>query len=378
MAAEESANQYVLKLMDAVNSDPRFEGVTFSGIGYESLKEKNFNVIFNAEKLAVMGALEVVKKWKSVKEAFDLSLDHIVKNKPAVVILIDFGGFNLKLAKAIKEKSPETQVHYFISPKLWVWGAKRALKVKAYVDQMYVIHPFEVEFYKNWGVDAKFVGHPLLDELKPYFFESEWKQSEKEKEGLSLENRVLGVMLGSRASEVSKHKGIFCSAVGILKKKHNTLDVVFIAPPSADVEEYSKELGALDFNFKILQSKDPMEKIALCDVCLVASGTATLQVGLLGIPMAIGYMMNPITMFLAKTFAKIRFAGLVNIIKDKEISKEFLQGDLKPEPVAAYLDELITSPGHYDDAKKELLSLRKELGEEKTYERLKDELASLV
>lgn len=379
VAAEESANQYAFKLIESFRTDAKLQDVKFSGIGFEGLKESNFNIVFNAERLSVMGAFEVLQKWKTLKEAFSLSIDYIVKNQPSAVLLIDFGGFNLKLAAEIKKKSPNTKVLYFISPKLWAWGAKRALKVKASVDEMYVIHPFEVDFYKKWGVEAKFVGHPLLQELKEDFSDPKWVAEQKLKEGFKKEQRILGVMLGSRPSELSKHARPFCEAISLLKKKHAGLGVAFIIPPSNKRESYDETLKDVEFEYKIFQSKAPMEKIALCDVCLVASGTATLQVGMLGIPMAIGYRMNPITMFLAKIFVKgIKFAGLVNIIKGREISKEFLQNDLEPEAISVYLDKLLSDDKFYKETQADLLSLKKDLGVEHTYERLKNELVRFI
>ncbi len=379
VAAEESANQYASRLIEVFQKDLNLQDVRFSGIGFSKLKEKNFHHVFNAQELSVMGILEVLRKWKTIRKAFVISVDYILKNKPNAVILIDFGGFNLRLAAEIKKKSPETKILYFISPKLWAWGSKRALKVKAFIDEMYVIHPFEVEFYKKWGVRARFVGHPLLQELRSNFSDLFWVNREKEKEGFLKNQRILGVMLGSRPSEISRHKEPFCKTIRFLKEKNKDLKIAFIIPPSKTKDFFKKELKDLNVEYKILQSDDPMEKIALCDLCLVASGTATLQVGLLGIPMAIGYIMNPITMFFAKTFVKdVKYAGLVNIIKDQEISKEFLQGDFKPKVVAAYLNDLLSNKEFYEDTKKELLTLKKELGTQNVYERLKDELLKFL
>ncbi len=379
VAAEESANQYASKLIDCFKESQEFRHVKFSGIGFKGLAAKNFKFVFKAEDLSVMGAFEVLQKWRTVKKAFAESINYIVENKPAAVLLIDFGGFNLKLAAEIKKKSPETKVLYFISPKLWAWGSKRALKVKSFVDEMYVIHPFEVDFYKDWGVEAKFVGHPLLEELKDKFFDSNWVSSQKTLEGFAKDQRILGVMLGSRPAEIKRHSGPFCETIKLLKQSHPDLGVAFIIPPSNEKKLYEKLLGNVGFDYEILQSDEPMEKIALCDVCLVASGTATLQVGLLGIPMAIGYQMNPVTMFLAGIFVRgIKHVGLVNIIKGREISKEFLQSDLKPKLVSEYLERLLSDETFYKKMKQELLSLRKDLGTERTYERLKSELVQFL
>jgi len=379
VAGEESANQYALKIMKALRVDPRNEALKFSGIGFKSLKEEGFELIFDAADLSVMGAFEVLKKWRTVKSAFDLTLEHIRTNKPKAVLLIDFGGFNLRLARKIKEEGLDTKVLYFISPKFWAWAPKRALKVKKYVDKIFVIHPFEVEFYKKWGVEAHFVGHPLLAELQPEYLDEHWRRQERIIEKLDPDQKILGVLLGSRPSELEKHKQPFCAAVSLLVARHPELQVVFIAPPSKDEETYKEFLGRQTFEYTILQDSEPMRKMALCNLALVASGTATLQMGLLGTPMVIGYFMNPITMFLAKTFVKgVKFAGLVNIIADKELSKEFLQSDFVPQLVCEELSKLVTDQDWYALKKQELLNLQKELGEEKTYERLKSEIEHVV
>jgi lipid-A-disaccharide synthase len=333
--------------------------------------------VFPAEKLAVMGAAEVLQKWKTVKDAFNVSIDYITTRKPTAVLLIDFGGFNLRLAKTIKEKSPETKVLYFISPKLWAWNSKRALKVKKFVDRMFVIHPFEVDFYKKWGVKADFVGHPLIDELKEDYFDSNWKNHEKEKLSISSESKVMGLLLGSRSSEISRHWTPFLETVKLMKKAHPKLEFVMIIPPSREEFKFKERLmeDGLDY-VRVTKSESPMDKMAICDLGLVSSGTATLQLGLLGIPMAIAYVMNPITMFLAKRFVKgVRFAGLVNIIGEKEISKEFLQNEVQPEALFDYLNSFLIDSEKYIENRNELLSLKERLGSEHTYQRLKDEMA---
>lgn len=379
VAGEESANQYVLKMIKSFKANPNLKDFKFSGIGFESLISEDFDLVFDASRLSMMGLFEVFKKWRTVKEAFNTSIEYILKNKPKAVLLIDFGGFNLKLAEKLKEKDPNIKILYFISPKFWVWGPKRALKVKKYVDEMYVIHPFEVDFYKKWGVEAKFVGHPLLEELSDNLYDSNWKKQEKIIEDLDPDVKTLGVLLGSRPSEIEKHKGPFCSAVELTLKSYPELQVVFIVPPSKTVEDYEDLLKDSPFSFKVLHDEEPIRKMALCDVALVASGTATLQMGLLGVPMVIGYFfMNPITMFLAKRFAAVDYAGLVNIIAGGEISKEFLQGGFKPKEVSEELLKLLTDSDYYAQSQKDLFGLKSELGEEETYERLQVEIGKFI
>jgi len=236
-----------------------------------------------------------------------------------------------------------------------------------------------VDFYKKWGVEADFVGHPLLAELQPEYLDKHWRRQERIIEKLNPDQMILGVLLGSRPSEIEKHKEPFCSTASLLVEKHPEVQVVFIAPPSKDEAAYRDFLGEQPFEYTVLQDSEPMRKMALCNFALVASGTATLQMGLLGIPMVIGYFMNPITMLLAKTFVRgVKFAGLVNIIAGKELSKEFLQGDFVPEKVCDELSKLVTDQSWYASKRTELLNLNEKLGEEKTYERLKSEIEHVV
>lgn len=374
VAAEESANQYALRLLEEFKDQDHFK---FSGIGFSNLKKKDFDVVFDAKNLAVMGGVEVLKKIFVIKSALKISIEHILKEKIKTVVLIDFGGFNLRLAKKIKEVSPQTQVLYFISPKFWAWGESRVKKVIKSVDKMYVIHPFEVDFYKKHSYEVKFVGHPLTQELQSKYFEQEWINDQKAKHKIKQEKKTLCLMLGSRNGEIEKHKQPFLETIKLLRLSYPALQVICVVPPSKTVAEYESILGSSfqDENFYICKSKAPMDLIALSDVALVASGTATLQVGLLGKPMAVGYIMNPITMWLAKKFVKgVKFAGLINILSKKEVSKEFLQNDFKPKNVSIYLNDLLLFQQSYKNQKKELLGLKDKLGELNPYKELKSEI----
>lgn len=374
VAGEESANQYALRLMDEFKDQKNF---TFSGIGYQNLKKKDFKVVFDAANLSVMGGVEILRKIFTVKKAFSLSVEYILKEKIKTVVLIDFGGFNLRLAKKIKEVSPETKILYFISPKFWAWGESRVKKVKKYVDRMYVIHPFEVDFYEKHSYSVSFVGHPLTQELKSEHFDRVWINGQKAKLKIPPDKKVICVMFGSRKNEIEKHKSPFLETLKLLKVKHPGLQVLCIVPPSKTVNDYEFILGASfqSPDFHIHKADDPMDLIALSDLALVASGTATLQVGLLGKPMAVGYIMNPLTMWLAKKFVKgVKFAGLINILSEKEVSKEFLQNDFHPKIVSDYLSHLLSEQKAYDFQKDNLLELKNKLGELNPYKELKSEI----
>ncbi len=373
VAGEESANQYLSKIIDTFGSKAEFKGISLI-----NLAEK-MEILVPAESLSVMGFIEVFSKWRVLRKAFKTSLDYIKKEKPDLVLLIDYGGFNLRLARKIKEASPETKIHFFISPKIWAWGQKRALKVKKYVDKMFVIHPFEVDFYKKWGVDAKFVGHPLIESLNDNFFDGKWVELEKSRCGLSSRKRLFGVLLGSRNSEIVRHKEQFCAVAKKILNQFSDFEIAFIIPPSKSRSEYKEILENVDFPFILLQDEEPMSRIALCDYCLVASGTATLQVALLNKPMVVAYKMNAFTMWLARIFVKgIRHVGLVNILHQREVVPEFLQNEVKADIIFDYFQSLILEEAKKSKVVSELKETRTLLTEQNTYETLKNEIIAHI
>ncbi len=377
VAGEESANQYALKLIH----DGKDKNIKYAGVGFKSLEKHDFDLIYDAKKLSVMGGVEVLKKYSAIKDAFKLSSDYILQNKPDVILLIDFGGFNLRLAKKIKQLNPSQKIYYFISPKFWAWRESRVTKVKKWVDKMFVIHPFEVEFYKKHGYSAVFVGHPLNQELKDEHFDKTLIDEKKEKFKLKPGSKSLCLLFGSREAEIEKLLPEFLDTAAEVLRVKKDLNIFTVVPPSYEVKELRDKIKAYnkDINVTCLQADDPMDVMCLADVALVASGTATLQLGLLEVPMAIGYKMNPITMYLAKKLVKgVKYAGLVNILSGKEISKEFLQEDLKAKNVAKYLIDLIDKPDFYQIQKNDLSLLKKELGKKNPYEEINYELSKSI
>lgn len=377
VAGEESANQYAKRLIQ----DGQRHNIHYSGIGYPSLEKLGFEMVFNAKELSVMGGVEVLRKYSTIKKAFNAALENIEQKSPDVVLLIDFGGFNLKLAKEIKKKKPSQKIYYFISPKFWAWRESRVERVKKWVDKMFVIHPFEVDFYKKHNyASVEFSGHPLNQELKPEQFNKELISEQKNKLNLNSSSKTLALLFGSRESEITRLMPVFLEVAESLKLKNPSLNLITIIPPSFSKDEFKKRVESVNDKVPLVycQSEDPMDVMALADVALVASGTATLQLGLLEKPMAIGYKMNPITMFLAKRFVKgVKHAGLVNILSEKEISKEFLQGDLMVKPVSDYLHSLLNDESVFNKQRKELLGLKNTLGDKNPYKVINDEIFNL-
>lgn len=375
VAGEESGNQYLKKIVESFKQD---KDVCFSALGFQSLIESGVKVVCPAEEIAVMGLIDVILRWFTIRRAFKKVIQHILESKPDVVLLIDYGGFNLRLAREIKRRSPETKICYFISPKIWVWNKKRALKVKKYVDRMCVVHPFEVDFYKEWDVEAKYVGHPLMEDLKQDYFNEQWINTERDRCGFARGARVLGLLLGSRNSEIRYHLPKFNRVAELLMRKIPSLEVAYVLPPSKDRGDFRARLNDVSFPFKVLQDEEPMSRMALIDLGLVASGTATLQVGLLGKPMAIGFITNPITVFVGKIVVRgLKYFGLINIVHQKKVVPEYLQEQFREDDVVDFLASLLSDSQKFNRMKNELLSTQEVLGPHNAYVGLRDEIYEL-
>ncbi|MCB0357638.1 MAG: lipid-A-disaccharide synthase, partial [Bdellovibrionales bacterium] len=250
--------------------------------------------------------------------------------------------FNLRLAKKLKALG--IPVVYYISPQVWAWRTSRVFKIKKIVDKMLVLFPFEKQFYSKYGVDVEFVGHPLLDELKPEQFDFNDIQTQRQKYGVDKQDQLIGLMPGSRWSEIHHHLPTQLATAERMYSVNPNLKFALLVAPTFSLEEIKNHLP--DYKVPLLIIKDdPMKMIPLCDVILSASGTATLLVGLLEKPMVIMYKMNPLTAWLAKKFVKnTAFFGMINLVLGKLVVNEYFQEAANPEQLSNSLLELVNQP----------------------------------
>lgn len=337
VAAEESSCKYALKVIRHIKNDK--SQFHFWGIGNKEMERAGFQRIAKAEDLAVMGLFEILKNQKKIRQAFTDILNRVKHSKPKVALLLDYGGFNLRLAKKLKELG--VKVVYYIPPKVWVWKKNRVYKIKKYVDDVLVVHPFEVDFYKSYGIIAKYVGHPLLEEYEAYkksgFALSVFKSK------LGLDNSInVGLMPGSRNSEVDLLLNPMLEAAEQILARKSNINISLLVAPGFEIEDL-KERFKKFYNFPIhFIKEDSWRMIDLCDYMITASGTATLQVGLLKKPQIIIYKMNALSAMLAKIVVRgIKFFGLVNLILGEKICPELFQTEVKPAVMANLTLELI-------------------------------------
>ena len=324
IAAEASSSHYALKLMQHWKAAGK--NYSFFGVGSDAMAEAGFERFGKSEEMAVVGLAEIVEHYSQLKTIFNSLVAQAAVRRPQVVILMDYPEFNLMLAKKLHAMGLKN--FYYISPQIWAWRKGRIETIKKYCEKAFLLFPFEAEFYKSKNVPHEFVGHPLLDELNEDFLDPVKIQFSKEKYGIKKTEKLLALMPGSRRGELDQHLDIQLEVARRLMLKYPNLRTAVFLAPTIRKEEMQARLD----NFKspyILLQDDPNKMISMADYVLVASGTATLMVGLLQKPMVIMYRLKWLTGVFAKFFIRVKFFGLVNLILDKEVVPERKQNEAK-------------------------------------------------
>lgn len=325
------------------------------GMGGKKMREAGVEVLFDATELAVVGIVEVLFKYRMIKGVLNQIQAHITQSPPDLLILVDYQEFNQKLAAYAK--SIGIKVLFYIGPQVWAWRPKRVYKMARIVDQMAVIFPFEVELYKEANVPVEYTGHPLIDEV------IRDKTIEQARAALSLEDKTtVGLFPGSRIGEIERLMPIMLASARLLRDKHPELQ--FVLPLASTIEredliEYGKDL--VELNVQLIEN-NTYDVIQACDSIIVASGTATLEIGLMGTPMVITHKLAALSYFILSRLVKIKHIGLVNIVPGKEIVREFIQHDATPENLAIETLRILDDKNYNQTMRDELAKLRALLG----------------
>lgn len=334
--------------------DPDLE---LTGIGGSLLEVAGVKLHYDINNLAVMGIIEVVRRLKDIRTAMHTLESKFALSRPDLLILIDYPGFNLELARRAKKfKIP---VFYYISPKIWAWREGRIKKIRKYVDRMAVILPFEKTFYRAHGIEVDFVGNPLLDHVRV----SSGKDELKRKFAIDKAATVIGIMPGSRRQEIAKLLPLFQQAAHRLAERIE--NPVFILPLASTLTEddllvHMKPDDRLDIR---VIKENRYEAMSFCDAVMAASGTLTLELAILRVPMVVCYRVAALTYLLAKPFIRVEFASLVNLIGGREVVPELLQYQVTPENICRKLLPLLGNQGAGDTLRKELADVCHQLGE---------------
>lgn len=357
IAAEASSALYAEQLIQHWQKEGR--SFNFFGVGSRSMEKLKFQCLGYAEEMAVMGISEVVKHYSHIKKIFHDILKEVDRDKPTVAILIDYPGFNLRLSKELHARN--IPIVYYVSPQIWAWKKNRVYTIKAYVTKMLVVLPFEVEFYQEYEVPVKYVGHPLLDEMKPEYMDESAVALKRSRLGIQKNQKVLGLMPGSRKQELDRHLQVQLEVAEKLKTHYPDLKIILMVAPTVSKEAIRERLGEVRLPLILLQD-EPFNMISLVDGVLVASGTATLMVGLLEKPMVIMYKVSWLTAFIGRRIVK-GFFGLVNLLSQREIVPEIFQERANVKELTPLVERMLFDNDYRTQVIQHLKALKIQLGE---------------
>lgn len=329
IAGEASGDLHGANLMKALKIEDA--QADFRYFGGDKMQAEGGDLVKHYADMAFMGFTEVLLNLRTIFKNLKACKADLLAYLPDVLILIDFPGFNLKIAEFAKAQG--IKVCYYISPKVWAWNQKRVLKIKRIVDHMFCILPFEVDFYKEWGMDVDYVGNPLLDEISQFTPNPQFKNTNK-----ITGKPIIALLPGSRNQEIERLLPVMLSVV----EQFTTYQFVVAAAPTFNEAYYQQFIKdkkvALVFN----QTYDLLHN---AHAAIVASGTATLETALFKVPQVVVYKGGAISIAIARLLVKIRFISLVNLIVDRKIVTELIQEDCATVKVAEELNEIVSDWG---------------------------------
>lgn len=369
VAGEASGDMHGARLVEAMQAVQ--PNLVFSGIGGRELAAAGVEMLFDASKLAVVGITEVISHLGDILAARRALVRRLRKEKPALLILIDYPDFNLLLAA--KAKKLGIPIFYYISPQVWAWRSGRVKKIGRLTDRVGVILPFEKQFYAARGVEVDFVGHPLKDTVSRDKLASREDFLRTQKLSIDTETRIIGLLPGSRSKEIRSLLPDFLAAARILVSREPEKKWLFLLPRASTVsEELLLESGLaacreetenkLDIHV-LSDSRYRYDLMAACDAVVAASGTVTLELAILAVPCLSTYRISARTYRLGRLLVRhIRFFSLVNLIADQEIIPELLQDAVTPEAVAGHLQRMLNDSSYRNNLVQGLTEVADKLG----------------
>jgi len=352
VAGEASGDIYGADLVrEAHRLDPELH---FNGIGGQRMREAGVQTLVDSADMAVVGLVEVLKHFDVISSAFRKLKKILREDPPALLILIDYPGFNLRLAKVARRAG--VKVLYYISPQIWAWRQGRVKKIARLVDHMAVILPFEAAFYEQAGLPVTFVGHPLLDMVQVSLNREEAAASF----GLDPSRKIVGLFPGSRNNEIERLLPVIIESARVLEKQ--LPGIQFVVPIASTLNQDDLAPPFLSAGIDVTFTHERIhDLIRACDAVISVSGTVTLEVALIGTPMVIIYKLSPLTYMLAKRLVKIEHIGLCNIIAGETVVRELIQHEANPDMISAEIGKILGNLQYADEIKQKLSSVRSRL-----------------
>lgn len=324
--------------------------------GGDLMREAGADIVKHYKECAIMGFIEVAAHINKILSNINFCKKDILFWQPDVVILIDYPGFNFKIAKFAKQHG--FKVFYYIAPKVWAWREKRVKYLQKYVDKLFIIFPFEIDYFKKWGINAIYRGNPLIDSIQTCDLNTEFSLSL-----LKSDKPIIALLAGSRMMEIK----FLLHRLLIATEQLKNYRLILAAAPSIDKEVYERIIAK---HSKKHPNSQPIEIIYnntyqilnAARAAVISSGTASLEAAIIGTPQVVCYGGNPISFAIAKKFVKLKYISLANLILNKGIFKELLQNECTPESILAELDKLLNNDKYREEMRENYFKVKEILG----------------
>lgn len=331
--------------------------VTVAAMGGKALQAQGATMLYDAARLAVVGIFEVLAHLKDIRAAMTTLEAHLRDRRPDLLILIDYPDFNFLLAR--KAKKLGIPILYYISPQVWAWRSGRVKTIRRLVDRLAVILPFEQAFYANHGMAVDFVGHPLLDTVHLSMAREQFLA----KHHIPADRVVVGILPGSRRKEVAAMLPVFLATAERLQAQHGNLTFLIpLAPTLSRQDLEASGLAGCTLDVRLIE-EERYDLMAASQAVMAASGTVTLELAILGVPMVVAYRVSALTYFLGRRLIKVKYAALANLVAGERVVEELLQHDATPEKISDAVGRLLTDGAKRDEMIAKLGQVRDRLGE---------------
>ncbi len=352
-AGEASGDMYAAQLVHALQ--PRFPDARFYGCAGPRLKEAGVEVVVDSASLAVVGLAEVVSHLPRIYVQYRRLLRHVRRNPPDFAILADNPDFHLRLARHLK--SMGVPVFYLVAPQVWAWRQGRVETIRQRVDKLFCLFPFEERWFRERGIDADYIGHPLVARVRP----SSTKEEFFAKHGLDPNLRTIVLLPGSRVGEATRHLPDLLSAIELLRRKFAMQTVLatpkgFASAPSfANFRERFSSLS-----IQVIEG-ETWDSLAYADLAFAASGTVTVEAAVLGTPMVTFYKVTPLSWWAGRRLVKVPYLSMVNLIANRKIVPELIQNEMTAGNLAAAATGILADPARVERMREDLATVRKVL-----------------
>jgi lipid-A-disaccharide synthase len=353
VCGEPSGDLLAGNLIKAIkNLDPE---IKVSGVGGAYLAESGCEIFYNIRELAVMGILDVLKKLPKFLKLRKSILAKINTDKPDAIIFVDFSGFNLRLAKAVKRRIPTI---YYVSPQVWASREGRINSIKKFISKMIVLFKFEEDFYKRRQIEASWIGHPLIDLVKPVLGKQEFLDNYR----ISPSKTIIALLPGSRKQEVASILPLMLKSAQRIHDKIPQTQFIIAKSPHLDTQLYQRECKKFTLDLRIIDGLTS-DCLNMAEVSMVCSGSATLEAAIIGKPFVVVYKTSLFNYLLYRPQIKIPYIGMVNIVAGRKIIPEFIQFNASSKKIGESIIGLMQNPDYADQIKENLKSVKANLGE---------------